>query len=555
MNDSPVQCETSRVVSIPFSVIPGQSRLFLDYQHGPGKLLRFYPNAVRSHHELIAKVPSVLDACKTSRSKLCDALQAQQVRFGAGSKTIEYIDLLSRSDTVAVLTGQQAGLFSGPLYTIYKALSAVRMAECLREMGTNAVAVFWAATEDHDFDEVAYVKGLGRAGSLFEVANRPTAFKEGLPVGKVVLDDSIEQTIDAFCDHLAGGEFSRSIHERLRAAYRPGVSYGTAFCKVIAELFEPFGLIVVDPLDEPIKALCVPIYELAAKNVVEMNRRLLERDAEINEAGYHSQVLITPEYVPLFWHGGDGVRRSLKLKPEGELAIPGSRETLTTNQLVYAARNEPSKLSPGVMLRPVVQDYLFPTICYLGGGAEIAYFAQNSVVYETLGRPVTTIMHRQSFTVVEAKHRRTMEKFDLDLLDLFAGFDSLVPEIVGRYVDPKGARTFADVEEAINGQLNMLDQYVSQLDSTLAENLAKRRQKIIYHIAAVRTKFERARLRNDAEVERRLRAAIDSLAPEGHLQERAINVFSFIDRFGPQFIDRMYSSIDLNDRGHRVVSV
>ena len=556
MNDSSVHSEISRGVgSIPFSKIPGQSKLFVDFQFAPEKLLNFYPNAVRSHHELVAKVPGVLEAYRTARKELCDVLRGQQTTFGAGAAAFENVDLLSGPKTVAVVTGQQAGLFSGPLYTIYKALSAVRLAECLREKGTPAVPVFWAATEDHDFDEVASVKGLDGSGRIFEVSNRPANHVEGRSVGNVVLDDSILSTIAEFSDSLGRGQYSSAVRDLLKDAYRPGRSFGGAFCELVARLFEPYGLIVVDPLDDRIKSLCRPIYKSAAENVVQINSRLTERDAELKAAGYHSQVLVTPEYVPIFWHGDDGVRRSLKLKPKGELAVHGTRESLSLSQLADIAQTSPSRFSPGVMLRPVVQDYLFPTVCYVGGGAEIAYFAQNSVVYETLGRPATTSMHRQSFTVVEAKHRRTMEKFDLDLIELFSGYDALVPHIVGRFVDPDGVRSFADAEEVINGQLNKLDQYVSRLDPTIAENLATRRRKIVYHIAALRTKFERARLKKDVEIERRLRAVTDALAPEGGLQERTVNLFSFFNKFGPAFIDRIYSSIELDDKAHRVVNV
>jgi bacillithiol biosynthesis cysteine-adding enzyme BshC len=431
----------------------------------------------------------------------------------------------------------------------------MRLAECLREKGVNAVPVFWAATEDHDFDEIAVVNGLNGNGETFSIANRPTESGLGLPVGSVLLDTSITATVDAFCDELGTSPFIQNIHDSLERAYLAGRSIGRAFCSLVADLFARFGLIVVDPTDERLKALASPIYAGAAGQAIDINRRLLERDVELKADGYHSQVLITPEYVPFFYQTADGVRRALKMKVGGDLAVSGTRESLTQGQLLQVARNEPARLSPAVMLRPVVQDFLFPTICYFGGGAEIAYFAQNSVVYDSLRRPVTTILHRQSFTVMEARHRRTLNKFGLSFLDLFRGYEDLVPRVVEQFVDPKGARIFADAEESVNVQLNKLDQYVSQLDPTLADNLARRRRKIIYHIAALRTKFERARLSKDAEIDRRIKAAIGSLLPEGNLQERSINVFTFISRYGPQFLDRLYESIDLDDKGHRLIEI
>jgi bacillithiol synthase len=200
-----------------------------------------------------------------------------------------------------------------------------------------------------------------------------------------------------------------------------------------------------------------------------------------------------------------------------------------------------------------VQDFLFPTVCYFGGGAEIAYFAQNSEVYRILDRPVTPILHRQSFTVVEAKHGRTLEKYGLSFTDLFAGMDAVLPRIVDKFIDPNTARIFAEAEEKINTELNRLDQTLSQMDVTLAANLATRRRKIIYHIGALRKKYHFRRAERDETIGRRVRNAFTALMPHGHLQERTLNAASFADRLGPAFIDIIYDSIDLDDKGHRVI--
>jgi uncharacterized protein YllA (UPF0747 family) len=225
----------------------------------------------------------------------------------------------------------------------------------------------------------------------------------------------------------------------------------------------------------------------------------------------------------------------------------------TRDELAHIAENEPERLSPGVMLRPVVQDYLFPTICYFGGGAEIAYFAQNSEVYRILERPVTPILHRQSFTVIDARAARTLDKYDLKFADLFKGFEPLASGIVERFVNPTASRLFADAEENINLELDRLDQEISRIDPTLAENLATRRRKILYHIGALRKKFHRVQIERDEIADRQLRGLFASLLPDGQLQERRLNVGSFLARYGPYFIDWVYDSVDLDERGHRLL--
>src|SRR5918911_599701 len=202
-----------RVETLPFERIPHQSRLFLDYLRDAVALRRFYPSAVRFHHELAARVPEVLAAHKTDRHTLCDALEAMNRNWGAGQETLDNIARLREEDCVAVVSGQQAGLFTGPLYTIYKALSAVKLAGCLAQRGTKAVPVFWIATEDHDFAEVATAEFIGCDCRLASVSVPSAMHKEGVPVGRVVLDQSIEESVQRLFDVLPETEFTAELRE------------------------------------------------------------------------------------------------------------------------------------------------------------------------------------------------------------------------------------------------------------------------------------------------------------------------------------------------------
>lgn len=542
-----------RIESLPFSGIPGQSRLFLDYLSDPLSLREYYPSAVASHTQVSDRIPQILDKYVTDRSELCGALDEMNRSFGASLQALENIRRLRHNDSVAVVTGQQAGLFSGPLYTIYKALSAVRMAECVRGRGFDAVPVFWAATEDHDFEEVASATVISLDGRLARVGYDPLIEQHSLPVGSIILDHSIEMTTAELFATLAETEFTPQLSEVLKSTYRPGNSFGAAFAGLISRLFARYGLIVVDPLDSRLRQLAAPLYREAIQKSDEIVQAVRRRSKRLESDGFHAQVRVEEDYFPLFWHDAEGVRRPLKRTPAGDIRVSGEKLAFTKSELIEIADQSPDRLSPGVMLRPVVQDYLFPTVCYFGGSAEIAYFGQNSEVYRILDRPATTIFHRQSFTVAEAKHQNTLAKYGLEFVDLFDGFETLLPRIIEKYIDPGTARLFPEAEERINTELSRLDQHFSQLDPTLAATLAKRRRKILYHIAALRDKFYRTRIKKDEEANRRLRTALASLLPEGRLQERSLNVSMFLNRYGSYFIDWMYDAVDLDDRGHRVV--
>ncbi|MBK7934636.1 MAG: bacillithiol biosynthesis cysteine-adding enzyme BshC [Acidobacteria bacterium] len=542
-----------RISSVPFSAIPEQSRLFLDYQSDPASLRKFYPNAVSSVPDLTGFAPTVLANYTIDRTSVCDALVEINTACGASAAAMANIERLREESTVAVLTGQQTGLFTGPLYTIYKALSAVKLAERLSAEGVSAVSLFWAATEDHDFDEVANTSVVARDGSVSTVNYDASDRVEDSPVGSTLLDATITEAIRDLTDSLPRTDLSGYVEQLLSAAWEPGRKFGAAFLVQMAEIFRPFGLVFVDPQNIRLKRLSASICVEAIASSDEIYKNVTARSNELVSLGYHSQVVVGDDYFPLFWQTDQGVRSAIRRTGDGDYRSKADKREFTTPEMLEIAASEPERFSPGVMLRPVVQDYLFPTICYFGGGAEIAYFGQNSAVYETLGRPVTPVLHRQSFTVIEPRHERILNDLDLDFTDLFAGIDSLLPSLIEKHISPDTAKLFADVEERLNTELDRLDQSLTALDVTLAANLAKRRRKMIYHIDALRKKAYRAELRKSEMINGRIAAAFSSIYPNGHLQERSINIVTYLNKYGPNFVDWLYDSIDLDDRGHRLI--
>lgn len=537
-----------RTTDLTFSDIPHQSRLFLDHLSDPDSLRQYYPNAQAGPRVGVASfADEVLRAYPAHREEVCDALVEINRAADAGEQTFENIKRLRSPNCVAVLTGQQAGLFSGPLYTVYKALSAIRLAADLTEAGTEAVPVFWAATEDHDIDEVSttFVPG--------EVRFKAPADQEACPVGAVPVPNR-DELIASLFDQLTRTEYTDDLRRIVDDSYSEGSTLGSAFLKLLAKLFADYGLIFIDPMNPSVRALSAPIMTEAIKKGSEIGSRLLNRSHELTSSGYSSQVAIEEDHFPMFWIDEKGSRRALR-RDEGGFRAKGSRTTFSQDELLTVAAENPERLSPAVMLRPVVQDYLLPTVAYFGGAAEVAYFAQNSVVYEALGRPVTPIFHRQSFTVVEPRSRRTLEKFGLTLADLFRGKDAIMLEAAAE-LDAEGTgMLFASAEERINTELNRLDQKLSALDVTVAANLATRRKKIIYHLGALKKKALLATLRRDETAERQIADLFACLMPNGVLQERSLNVLYFLNKYGPGFIDWIYAATDVDERSHRVVDL
>ena len=559
MNATETACHSTpqeaglRIETLSFERIPQQTRLFLDYLRDPIALRRFYPEVVRNHFDLPARAERVLHAQQTNRSELCDALERLNRNWRANERTLSNINLLREADCLAVVSGQQAGLFGGPLYTIYKALSAVKLGECLSQRGMKAVPVFWIATEDHDFEEVATAEFINRDCALDRVKVPLDIHKDGLPVGRVTLDDTITEPADNLLKALPQTEFSDELERLLREAYEPHQKYGDAFARLMTALMDRYGLVLLDPLDAQLKRLAAPLYSEAAHRAHEIATALLNRSRELEQAGYHAQVSATENSFPLFLRDENGARHALTRTVAGKYQTKADGDEHSAEELAAWALREPERFSPNVTLRSVVQDFLLPTVAYYGGSSEIAYFAQTAEVYRVLNRPVTPILHRASMTMVEKHTWRTLERYNIGLIDFFAGPDHVISRVVAEHLAKETSAAFDHTTSTFNGELDALQAKLRHVDLTLADALEKGRRKINYQIDGLRTRFQRAQVARDEAVHRQLMHAFDLLYPEKTLQERRINITSLLARHGRYVVDWIFDAIDLGSNDHHIV--
>ncbi len=539
--------------TLPFTSIPDQSKIFLDFESELKSVSKFYPHVGREESGFIHEM---LSNYKTDRDYLCDILSLENERYGAETKTLENIEKLRDKDCVAVLTGQQAGLFGGPVYTIYKALTAVKYAENLVKRGVKAVPVFWVASEDHDFEEIRKTFLVDEIGFLKELSNLPEDLVDSLPVSDILIDESIDATIRDLEDFLPNSEFKASTVQSVKKSYSVGHDFSSAFTSLLRELLSGYGLIFVSPQNSNIRKLSSAVFKQAIEQSNEIRSRLLSRKEELIDAGYHNQVHLNEEFFPFFYLDDSGRRKALRYQADtDQLTTDDSDLVFTIPELAEVAQDASERLSPNALMRPVVQDYLFPTAMYFGGAAEIAYFGQNSVVYEVLGRPTTPIQHRFSATIIEPKHRRTLGKYEIGFHDLFAGRDNLLGEIVKKFINADSARVLEKVEGNIDRELNKLDSELAKVDQTLSDSLKNRRKKIEWHLETLTNKFVRAELARDEVIKRQIESLFESVFPKSGLQERALNGLYFTNRYGENFFAWIYDQIDFEKEGHKVLTL
>jgi bacillithiol biosynthesis cysteine-adding enzyme BshC len=538
--------------SLRFTDIPRTTPLFNDFLYDYQKVARFYANYGRSVEPLADHARRV-GAQQFDRKRVPEALDRINRRAGSPELTFKHIEMLRHPGTVAIVTGQQAGLFTGPLYTIHKALTVIKLAACLRDQGVEAVPVFWVASEDHDYEEVNHCRIVDREGHLKRIQYEASGHKADEPVGRVTLCEGISQTIDELVAQLAPSEFTPTLERDLRESYAEGAGFGEAFLRLMARLFHQYGVVLLDPLDEELKQVAAPLYAEAIGKSSEIARALVGRSRELVESGYHAQIHVSEDMVPLFIM--DEGRRSALTRQDNRFTVKGSDRSFTGEELVELAGRCPSCFSPNVTLRPVVQDYLLPTAAYIGGPAEIAYFAQLRAVYETLGRQDPCVLPRASLTIVEGRHQKTMKKYGLELRDFFDGLHPAVTKVVEHSVDRSAALAFTEAERVLNEQLDKLGEALRQTDATLSDPLKRAREKIMYQLEHLRTRFIHSSAHRDETAYRQVERAFTTLCPDKNLQERELNVYYFLSRYGPGLIEELYDAADLGFSNHKLVYV
>lgn len=527
----------------PFRQIPHSTQLFLDYlEHSP-PVQPFYPRSVRfldwaREEAVLVKYPA------DRRELVARILERQNKSFGASETTLANIAAF-RAGAFTVVTGQQVGLFGGPAFSLYKALSAIKLASEARSRGIDCVPIFWLATEDHDLDEVDQVRLTQPDGQLSRLTSGARG-GEDTPAAAVQFGSDLSSLVGCAKELLGDTEVARLLAE----SYRPGESFGTAFAKLFAKLFANFGVILLDASDPALDQIVAALYQSTIERSHELTAALLERDRELHAQDYHQQVKITDSSTPLFVFE-QGSRVPLHMTSQGKFQA-GSR-TFTQSELLDLARSSPESFSPNVLLRPVVQDYLLPTLAYVGGSAEVAYFAQAGVLYKTLLGRVTPVLPRFSATLIEPKPQGLLERYRLSFADVFAGAEALREKIGAQLLDHSLQASFDSTVSAVKRSMGAVRDSLGRVDKTLVDSANNAESKMLHQIETLRSRAARAELRQSEVAGRHAELLCNALYPDKTLQEREVAGISLLAKHGLSLLDDLLGQINLDCTDHQLI--
>ena len=510
---------------------PHLSRLALTYQSDFPRLHEYFQHPPTL--EGVRQAAAGAHQAPVRREALVTALRTLNTGFGADPSVERNLNRMA-AGAVAVVTGQQTGLFTGPAYTLYKALSALRWAEEMTRRGTDAVPVFWLASEDHDLEEVDHCDWSGPGGlERIELAYEPEA--EGRRVGDLRLGPGIEPALESALAAL-DGPGAAAISGALRASYTPGETYSSAFGKLMSRLFAGRGLILLDPIDPAIAALAAPVLRAALRESGALAAELQNRSKALEHAGYHAQVKVVPNTTLLF-AVLDG--RRLPLRHAQDHFEAGNKK-FTLSELEKAAGGGSAHqviLSPSALLRPVIQDSLLPTAACVVGPAELAYFAQSQVIYQQLMGRMPAVLPRAEFTLVEPHVGRLLRKYALELADVLRGRQYLRRKLEIESVPRALARQMSTGEKNLRRYLSRVRKPLRKLDVTLAGALDTSERKILYQLDNLRARAGRAADRRAELLERHERILRETLAPHGDLQSRSVCALPILARQGLEMLD------------------
>ncbi len=539
-------------MNTPISKLPGAKPLVADYFDNFEQVAEFYNGDYRQPENFLHRADEI-KARDLPLAKLVPILKEQNQSYGCGLQTLEKIDWLLERRACAVVTGQQTGLFGGPLFTIYKTLTTIKLAERLSRTCEGChVPVFWLASDDHDFREVNHINILDKENQPTRILYDGHPADSRLPVSNVKLSDRISAALDQLDSETHPSDFKDAVMNRLRDAYQPGVIFSTAFAKWLMALFEPFGLIIIDASDARIKALAKPLFrnEIAAGSP--STHAALAASARLQENGYHNQVPLQDGFLNLFHTAQE---RNAIAHQDGQFAVRNTQTTFSESTLLQEVESHPEFFSPNVMLRPLYQDALLPTIAYVAGTGEGAYYAQMKGIYEHFGISMPVIYPRKSLTLLEGKIAKILGRYDLSVRDFWQDGEHLVNTIARAQLPDSLEQQIEATLACFGENLEALQHTVAEFDPTLIDFIKNTRGRLEGQVDGMQKKILQAfKKRNDVMRQQILKGQ-NSLYPNRHLQERELNILPYLFKHGFGFIDKLYEAIDISSFEHQVVEI
>ena len=557
--------------TVEYNKLPNFQHLFLDYisdkEEAFNKIKPFFFANYKDNEDIFKVIDNKLHNYNSNRyfdrNALIDIIKRQNVTFGGNELTATNIELLAEDKTFAVVTGQQVGLYTGNLYTILKTITAIKLALKLKQKFSdyNFVPVFWLESEDHDFEESNHIKLINKQNELVRIGYPEAIPEDGkneeeekrkntVPVGNMIFDNFITELNKQLGDTLIETDFKQKLIEKINTFYSEGNDFKTSFAQYLNWIFKDYGLVFIDYSDKEVKKLLTPVFEKELNTSPKMCEAIINTSAEL-EKNYDLQV--KPKVINLFFiHNGN--RLLIEPRDNNRFALRNSKRRFEHDELLNTLFDSPELFSPNVVLRPICQDYLLPTVAYVGGPAEISYFAQFKPAYEHYDLTMPVIYPRVSSTIIEGKINKFLKNYDVRFEDIF-NQQKLIAKVVEKLSEIKIDDEFAKLVDEFNTIFYGLKQVTGSVEKTLAGTVDSIKDKLFQNIENLKNKLVNAQAQKSETTTGQIDKVTNNIYPNYTLQERSINVTYFLNKYDDGFIRKLFDELDIDCFMHQVIEM
>lgn len=539
---------------VEFSKILSGNNLFLDYINNFQNVSNYYKNNFRNENSYEEIFNKICQKDLSHRNELVQIIKDQYKNLKPSNKTLSNINLINEKNCIAIFTGQQLGILGGPLYTIYKIFTTIKLSEYLNEnfKSFKFVPIFWMAGDDHDFEEIKSINIIDKNNELASIT-----YEDGLDinlnrgsVGNLLLNLNINQFNTKIKELIRETEFSHNFFTFIEEILKEGKTVAESFQELLFRIFDETGLIIFNPQDVEVKKLLKPIFIKELNDYKKHLDDLLITSADLDEH-YHAQVKIKP--INLFF--SDDTGRNLIEPIDAEYRFKNKRKRITKEEILNMVEQEPERFSANVLLRPICQDYLFPTGFYVAGPSEISYFAQISPLYKHYNIQQPFIYPRASATIVEGNVAKILMKFNLSINDFLSSDSNIKERVIQSVTDQNLEEIFNHSFASLNNIFDNLINELTSIDINLKDVINNSAEKMSHQLNLLKSKAIKAQeLKYEASL-RQITKVQNSLLPNGNLQERELGITNFVTRYGMDFFDWIYNELEIHEFKHQILEI
>ena len=536
---------------VPYSRLSGFPKLFVDYVEDYGRVEEFF-NGRPAHNESWLQQFTRIDAGEYHREKLIDILSNHNGECGSRRIIAKQLKKFEDPRSAVVITGQQAGIFWGPLYTVYKAISTIRFAEYLEKTYNRPVIpLFWLEVDDHDFNEVRQFHLMLPTGEIRKFQYSDDETDKPVPVKNRKITSQFSTLLEELASEFGSAVNAGKTIAEIQKIYQPGRDFADVFIRFFRKYFPKLPLLFINPGDAAMKQLAKPFFQrVIAKNDAIQEELESQTELLVNKK-YQPQVAVRSGILHLF-HVVNNERARLNIN--NVFKEKGKSSADRDSQIAAFVEKEAVLLSPDVLLRPVLQDFLLPTVAYVGGPSEISYFAQLKRVYSLFDIPMPLIVPRWSGTVIDKKTLSFLKKILFDPCELLANdAKDILPQMVEKAAGKRFDAQFEKTHLQLQSRLNEIRKLGGTLDSTLVSMVDKSELKMKYQLNKMQARFQKALQAANRIAEERSKRAMNMIIPENRLQERTFSILNYLFRYGRNFTRFLSHVITTETDKHHII--